>query len=145
MLGARAGSTLVGILTVDRGVFEELGEMGLPPDVQERLVSWRARFGLVIDNALNFLNNPDGIQGHNFGTQVSHTDSGLTLQGRLTLVRYNNEPQFFIADADVLLSVAADMLERLGEHLEPEMLDAELVGRLREGVELVERRSKQRT
>jgi hypothetical protein len=99
MLGARAGSTLVGLLTVDRGVFEELGDIGLPPEVHERLVSWRARFGLVIDNALNFLNNPDGIQGHNFGTQLSHTDGGLTLQGRLTLVRYNNEPQFFIADA----------------------------------------------
>ena len=68
MLGARAGSTLVGLLTVDRGVFEELGDIGLPTEVQERLVSWRARFGLVIDNALNFLNNPDGIQGHNFGT-----------------------------------------------------------------------------
>ena len=119
--------------------------MGLPPEVQERLVSWRARFGLVIDNALNFLNNPDGIQGHNFGTQLSHTEAGLTLQGRLTLVRYNNEPQFFIADADVLLSVAADMLERLGEHLEPEMVDAELVARLREGVELVERRTKARS
>ena len=77
MLGARAGSTLVGLLTVDRGVFEELGEIGLL-EVQERLVSWRARFGLVIDNALNFLNNPDGIQGHNFGTQVSHTEAGLT-------------------------------------------------------------------
>jgi hypothetical protein len=126
-------------------VFEELGEMGLPTEVQERLVSWRARFGLVIDNALNFLNNPDGIQGHNFGTQVLHTDSGLTLQGRLTLVRYNNEPQFFIADADVLLSVAADMLERLGEHLEPDMLDGDLVTRLREGVDLVERRTKSRT
>jgi hypothetical protein len=145
MLGARAGSTLVGLLTVDRGVFEELGEIGLPTEVQERLVSWRARFGLVIDNALNFLNNPDGIQGHNFGTQVSHTEAGLTLQGRLTLVRYNNEPQFFIADADVLLSVAADMLERLGDHLEPEMIDAELVTRLREGVDLVERRTKART
>jgi hypothetical protein len=126
-------------------VFEELGEMGLPPDVQERLVSWRARFGLVIDNALNFLNNPDGIQGHNFGTQLSHGEAGLTLQGRLTLVRYNNEPQFFIADADVLLSVAADMLERLGEHLEPDMLDTELVTRLREGVDLVERKTKPRT
>jgi hypothetical protein len=144
MLGGRAGSTLVGLLTVDRSVFEELGEMGLPPDVHERLVSWRARFGLVIDNALNFLNNPDGIQGHNFSTQLSHTESGLTLQGRLTLVRYNNEPQFFIADADVLLTVAADMLERLGEHLEPDMIDAELVTRLREGLELVERRTKAR-
>ncbi|HET8587520.1 MAG TPA: hypothetical protein VFM74_06545 [Candidatus Limnocylindria bacterium] len=141
MLGSRAGSTLVGLLTVNREVFEELGEMGLPPDVHERLVSWRARFGLAIDNALNFLNNPDGIQGHNFGTQISHAETGTTLQGRLTLVRYNNEPQFFIADADVLLAVAADMMERLGEHITPEMVDAELVGRLREGVDLIERRT----
>src|ERR671918_1420948 len=43
MLGARAGSTLVGLLTVDRGVFEELGDIGLPTEVQERLMSWRAR------------------------------------------------------------------------------------------------------
>jgi hypothetical protein len=144
MLGSRAGSTLVGLLTVTREVFEELGDIGLPPEVHERLVSWRARFGLAIDNALNFLNNPDGIQGHNFGTQLSHAEGGTTLQGRLTLVRYNNEPQFFIADADVLLAVAADMMERLGEHLAPEMIDAELVARLREGVELVERRSTSR-
>ncbi len=141
MLGNRAGSTLVGLLTVTREVFEEVGEMGLPPDVHERLVGWRARFGLAIDNALNFLNNPDGIQGHNFGTQLLHADGGKTLQGRLTLVRYNNEPQFFIADADVLLTVAADMMERLGEHLDPDMVETELVGRLREGVELIERRA----
>ena len=44
----------------------------------------------------------------------------------------------------MLLSVAADMLERLGEHLEPEMIDAELVTRLRDGMELVERRTKAR-
>ncbi len=142
MLGSRAGSTLVGLLTVNREVFEELGEIGLSAEVHERLVSWRARFGLAIDNALNFLNNPDGIQGHNFGTQLSHAEGGTTLQGRLTLVRYSNEPQFFIADADVLLAVAADMMERLGEHLEPEMVEAELVGRLREGVELIERRTR---
>jgi hypothetical protein len=144
MLGSRAGATLVGLLTVDRAVFDELGDMGLPPDVHERLVSWRARFGLAIDNALNFLNNPDGIQGHNFGTQLLHTDGGATLQGRLTLVRYNNEPQFFIADADVLLTVAADMIERLGEHVTPEVVDPEIVGRLREGIELLERRAKPR-
>ena len=144
MLGSRAGSTLVGLLTVTREVFEELGDIGLPPEVHERLVSWRARFGLAIDNALNFLNNPDGIQGHNFSTQIAHVDDRRVLQGRLTLVRYNNEPQFFIADADVLLAVAADMMERLGEHLAPEMIDAELVARLREGVELVERRSTSR-
>jgi hypothetical protein len=144
MLGSRAGSTLVGLLTVTREVFDEVGEIGPPPDVHERLVSWRARFGLAIDNALNFLNNPDGIQGHNFGTQLTHAEGGLTLQGRLTLVRYNNEPQFFIADADVLLTMAADLIERLGEHLEPEMLETELVTRLREAVDLIERRAKPR-
>jgi hypothetical protein len=144
MLGSRAGSTLVGLLTVTREVFDEVGEIGLPPDVHERLVGWRARFGLAIDNALNFLNNPDGIQGHNFGTQLTHAEGGLTLQGRLTLVRYNNEPQFFIADADVLLSMAADVMERLGEHLEPEMVEPELVARLREAVDLIERRGKPR-
>jgi hypothetical protein len=144
MLGSRAGSTLVGLLTVTREVFDEVSEIGLAPDVHERLVGWRARFGLAIDNALNFLNNPDGIQGHNFGTQLTHAEGGLTLQGRLTLVRYNNEPQFFIADADVLLSMAADLMERLGEHLEPEMVEPELVNRLREAVELIERRGKPR-
>jgi hypothetical protein len=144
MLGSRAGSTLVGLLTVTREVFDEVGEIGLAPDVHERLVGWRARFGLAIDNALNFLNNPDGIQGHNFGTQLTHAEGGLTLQGRLTLVRYNNEPQFFIADADVLLSMAADVMERLGEHLEPEMVEPELVARLREAVDRIERRGKPR-
>ena len=144
MLGSRAGSTLVGLLTVTREVFDEVGEIGLTAEVQERLVGWRARFGLAIDNALNFLNNPDGIQGHNFGTQLTHAEGGLTLQGRLTLVRYNNEPQFFIADADVLLSMAADVMERLGEHLEPEMVEPELMARLREAVDLIERRSKPR-
>jgi hypothetical protein len=144
LLGSRAGSTLVGLRTVPREVFDEVGEIGPPPDVHERLVSWRARFGLAIDNALNFLNNPDGIQGHNFGTQLTHAEGGLTLQGRLTLVRYNNEPQFFIADADVLLTMAADLMERLGEHLEPEMLETELVTRLREAVDLIERRAKPR-
>ncbi len=144
MLGNRAGSTLVGLLTVTREVFEEVGEIGVPPEAHERIVSWRARFGLAIDNALNFLNNPDGIQGHNFGTQVSHSEAGTVLQGRLTLVRYNNEPQFFIADADILLAVAADMMERLGEHIGPDTIEPELVQRLREGVERIERRSKAR-
>ena len=141
MLGNRAGSTMVGLLTVTREVFEEVGEIGLTPEIHERIVGWRARFGLAIDNALNYLNNPDGIQGHNFGTQVLHAEGGPTLQGRLTLVRYNNEPQFFIADADVLLTVAADLMERLGEHLEPEMVEGDLIRRLREAVELIERRA----
>jgi hypothetical protein len=144
MLGARAGTTLVGLLTVSPEVFDQVAEVHIQPEIHERLVAWRARFGLAIDNALNFLNNPDGIQGHNFGTQLTHAEGGLTLQGRLTLVRYNNEPQFFIADADVLLSMAADVMERLGEHLEPEMVEPELVTRLREAVDLIERRAKPR-
>src|ERR687892_98443 len=107
MLGNRAGSTLVVLLTVTREVFEEVGEIGLSPEVHERVVSWRARFGLAIDNALNFLNNPDGIQGHNFATQIAHVEERRVLQGRLTLVRYNNEPQFFVADAGVFLGRVA--------------------------------------
>ena len=103
MLGSRAGTTLVGLLTVAPEVFEEVAEVRIPSEVHERLVAWRARFGLAIDNALNFLNNPDGIQGHNFATQVAHVEERRVLQGRLTLVRYNNEPQFFAADASVFL------------------------------------------
>ena len=99
MLGPRAGTTLVGLLTVAPEVFDEVAEVRIPSEVHERLVAWRARFGLAIDNALNFLNNPDGIQGHNFATQVAHVEERRVLQGRLTLVRYNNEPQFFVADA----------------------------------------------
>ena len=103
MLGARAGTTLVGLVTVAPEVFDEVAEVRIPPEVHERLVAWRARFGLAIDNALNFLNNPDGIQGHNFATQVAHVEERRVLQGRLTMVRYNNEPQFFVADAAVFL------------------------------------------
>ena len=141
MLGSRAGSTLVGLLTVTREVFDEVGEIGLPPEVHERLVGWRARFGLAIDNALNFLNNPDGIQGHNFGTQVLHGEGGTTLQGRLTLVRYNNEPQFFQADSSVFFGLVTDILERLGPYLEPDAVDAETVARLRDALALIERKT----
>ena len=74
MLGARAGTTLVGLLTVAPEIFDEVAEVRIPPEVHERLTAWRARFGLAIDNALNFLNNPDGIQGHSFATQVAHVE-----------------------------------------------------------------------
>ena len=120
MLGLRAGTTLVGLLTVAPEVFDEVAEVRIPSEVHERLVAWRARFGLAIDNALNFLNNPDGIQGHNFATQVAHVEERRVLQGRLTFVRYNNEPQFFVADASVFLGLITDVLERLGPYLEPE-------------------------
>ena len=136
MLGGRAGSALVGLLTVGREVFDELADMQLPAEPYERLVSWRARFGLAIDNALNYLNNPDGIQGHNFGTQVAHVDDRRVLQGRLTLVRYNNEPQFFVADAGVFFGLLADILDRLGPHT-----DADTVTRLRDALQLVERKT----
>ena len=127
MLGARAGTTLVGLLTVAPEVFEEVAEVRIPPEVHERLVAWRARFGLAIDNALNFLNNPDGIQGHNFSTQVAHVEERRVLQGRLTLVRYNNEPQFFVADASVFMRPRRPTSwSASGPYLEPDTVDAEI-------------------
>jgi hypothetical protein len=141
MLGARAGTTLIGLLTVAPEVFDEVGEVRVAPKVLEHLTAWRARFGLAIDNALNYLNNPDGIQGHSFATQVAHVEDRRVLQGRLTLVRYNNEPQFVVADAGVFLGLATDILERLGPHLEPESVDRDTVARLREALALVERRT----
>ena len=141
MLGPRAGTTLVGLLTVAPEVFDEVAEVRIPSEVHERLVAWRARFGLAIDNALNFLNNPDGIQGHNFATQVAHVEERRVLQGRLTLVRYNNEPQFFVADASVFLGLVTDILERLGPYLESDAVDAETVARLRDALGLVERKT----
>ena len=140
MLGRRTGTTLVGLLTVGPEVFEKVAEVRVPAEVLERLTAWRARFGLAIDNALNFLNNPDGIQGHNFSTQVSHVDDRSVLQGRLTLVRYNNEPQFFVADASVFLELAADVLDHLAPHLESDAVEAETIARLRDGLAQIERK-----
>ncbi len=57
MIGPRPGTTLVGLLTVAPEVFDEVAEVRIPAEVQERLVAWRARFGLAIDNALNFLHS----------------------------------------------------------------------------------------
>ncbi|CAN5693394.1 hypothetical protein BH23CHL8_BH23CHL8_12100 [soil metagenome] len=140
MLGARAGTTLVGLLTVTPEVFDQVAEVRIPPDTLERLRAWRARFGLAIDNALNFLNNPDGIQGHDFATQVAHVEDRRVLQGRLTLVRYNNEPQFFLADAHVFYGLIADILDRLGPHADPDTVDTDTLARLKEGVALIERK-----
>ena len=141
MLGARAGVTLVGLLTAPPEVFDEVAEVRIAAEVHERLVAWRARFGLAIDNALNFLNNPDGIQGHSFSTQVAHVEDRQVLQGRLTLVRYNNEPQFFVADAAVFLGLVADIMDRLGPYLEAESVDADTLTRLRDGLSLIERKA----
>ena len=141
MLGQRQGSTLVTALTAAPEVFDEVTELRLPAEVVDRLAGWRARFGLAIDNALSFLSNPDGIQGHNFTTQVTHADDRRTLQGRLTFVRYSNESEFFIADANVFLEVAAEVLDKLGTHISREDVDQESVTRLKEAVNLIERRT----
>ena len=141
MLGQRQGATLVTALTAAPEVFDEVTELRLPPEVVDRLAGWRARFGLAIDNALSFLSNPDGIQGHNFTTQVAHADDRRTLQGRLTFVRYSNESEFFIADANVFLEVAAEVLDKLGTHISREDVDQESVTRLKEAVNLIERRT----
>jgi hypothetical protein len=140
MLGARPGTTLVGLLTVAPEVFEQVAEVRVPAETLERLRAWRARFGLAIDNALNFLNNPDGIQGHDFSTQLANVDERHVLQGRLTLVRYNNEPQFFLADAHVFYGLIADILDRLGPHTDEDTIDEETLTRLRDAVDRLERR-----
>ena len=140
MLGARAGTTLVGLLTVTPEVFDQVAEVRIQPEIHERLIAWRARFGLAIDNALNFLNNPDGIQGHNFSTQVAHVDDRRVLQGRLTLVRYNNEPQFFVADASVYYGLIADVLDRLVPQTEGEAIDADTLSRIKEAIAVIERK-----
>jgi hypothetical protein len=141
MLGPRAGTTLVGLLTVAPEVFDEVAEVRIAAEVHERLVAWRARFGLAIDNALNFLNNPDGIQGHNFATQIAHVEDRRVLQGRLTMVRYNNEPQFFLADASVFVGLIVDVLERLGPHADADTVDPETLARLKEALAVIERRA----
>jgi hypothetical protein len=140
MLGARPGTTLVGLLTVSPEVFDQVAEVRIAPETLERLRAWRARFGLAIDNALNFLNNPDGIQGHDFSTQTTNVDERRVLQGRLTLVRYNNEPQFFLADAHVFYGLIADILEQLGPHTDEDTVDEETLVRLREGLDRIERK-----
>ena len=139
MLGARPGTTLVGLLTVSPEVFDQVAEVRVAPETLERLRAWRARFGLAIDNALNFLNNPDGIQGHDFATQQANVDERRVLQGRLTLVRYNNEPQFFLADAHVFYGLIADILEQLGPHTDGASLDEDTLARLRDGLDRLER------
>ena len=109
--------------------------------MQERLVAWRARFGLAIDNALNFLNNPDGIQGHNFGTQIVHVDDRRVLQGRLTHGPLQQRAAVLRRRRQRLYSLVADVLERLGPHSEVDTVDAETVARLKDAVALVERRA----
>ncbi|MGD8485818.1 MAG: hypothetical protein PVG27_02035 [Chloroflexota bacterium] len=139
MLGARPGTTLVGLLTVSPEVFDQVAEVRIAPETLERLRAWRARFGLAIDNALNFLNNPDGIQGHDFSTQIANVDERRVLQGRLTLVRYNNEPQFFLADAHVFYGLMADILEQLGPYTDEDTVDDETLLRLRESLDRLDR------
>ncbi len=140
MLGARPGTTLVGLLTVSPEVFDQVAEVRIAAETLDRLRAWRARFGLAIDNALNFLNNPDGIQGHDFSTQIANVDERRVLQGRLTLVRYNNEPQFFLADAHVFYGLIADILEQLGPHTDEDAVDEEMLARLREALDRLERK-----
>jgi hypothetical protein len=140
MLGARPGTTLVGLLTVAPEVFDQVAEVRIASETLERLRAWRARFGLAIDNALNFLNNPDGIQGHDFSTQTTNVDERSVLQGRLTLVRYNNEPQFFLADAHVFYGLIADLLEQLGPHADLDTVDEEMLTRLRESLDRIDRK-----
>jgi hypothetical protein len=55
-------------------------------------------------------------------------------------VRYNNEPQFFLADAAVFYGLIADVLERLGPHTDEDNVDAESLGRIKDAIAVIERR-----
>ena len=46
-----------------------------------------------------------------------------------------------MADASVFLSLVADIMERLGPYLEPDAIDAETLGRLRDAIALIERKT----
>jgi hypothetical protein len=61
------------------------------------------------------------------------------------MVRYNNEPQFFVADASVFLGLVADIMERLGPYLETDAVDAETITRLKDAVAMVDRRTTTRS
>ena len=51
MLGQRQGTTLVNALTAAPETFDAVHDLRLQAEILERLTSWRARFGLAIDNA----------------------------------------------------------------------------------------------
>ena len=141
MLGARAGTTLVGLLTVTPDVFDQVAEVRIAPEIHERLVAWRARFGLAIDNALNFLNNPDGIQGHNFcdpglarrrpARAAGPADAG-PLQQRAAVLRCRRGR---------VLRLIADVLDRLVPQTDDETVDPDTLGRIKDAIAVIERRT----
>src|SRR5258705_10329843 len=51
MLGPRAGTTLVGQLTVAPEDFDQVVEARIPSEDHERLVCWRAGYALAVDKA----------------------------------------------------------------------------------------------
>ena len=46
-----------------------------------------------------------------------------------------------MADASVYLGLVADIMERLAPYLEPDAVDADTLSRLRDAVQLIERRT----
>ena len=50
-----------------------------------------------------------------------------------------------VADASVFLGLVTDIMERLGPYLEPDAIDAETIGRVREAVALIERKTTSRS
>jgi len=45
----------------------------------------------------------------------------------------------------VFLGLVADIMDRLGPYLEPEAVDADTLSRLRDGVQLIERKTSSRS
>ena len=126
-----AGTTLVGLLTVARRSSRR-SPTSTSRRVHERLVAWRARFGLAIDNALNFLNNPDGIRATTSRPRSPMSRSPRppgpahagSLQQRAAVLR---------GRCQRLPRLVADVMERLAPYLEPDAI-GDTLSRLRDAV-----------
>jgi hypothetical protein len=55
-------------------------------------------------------------------------------------VRYNNEPQFFVADAAVFYSLIADILDRLVPQTDDETVDPDTLSRIKDAIAVIERK-----
>src|SRR3990170_7517322 len=63
MLGGRAGTTLLGLLTVGPEVFDQVAQVRVSAETLERLRAWRGRVCPALDNPPHLLHHPHRIPG----------------------------------------------------------------------------------
>ena len=93
MLGPRAGTTLVDLLTVAPEVFDEVAEVRIPSEVTS---GWSPGAPIRPGHRqrAQLPQQPRRHPGPQLRDAGRPVDDRRVLQGRLTLVRYNDEPQF---------------------------------------------------